>query len=42
MVVMLHIVVGFGYAFYKIEYGGKKKKDDKNQQKDNRYNQEEK
>jgi hypothetical protein len=24
IVVMLHLVVGFGYALYKIEYGGKK------------------
>ncbi len=25
-VVMLHLAVGFGYAFYKIEFGGRKKK----------------
>jgi hypothetical protein len=30
VIVMLHLVVGFGYAFYKIEYGGKKKNSDTN------------
>ncbi len=25
IIVMLHLVAGFGYAFYKIEFGGKKK-----------------
>ncbi len=27
IIVMLHLVAGFGYAFYKIEFGGKKKKE---------------
>jgi len=26
IVVMLHLVVGFGYVFYKLEFSGKKKK----------------
>ncbi len=28
IIVMLHLVVGFGYVFYKLEYGGKKTKAD--------------
>jgi flagellar basal body-associated protein FliL len=26
IVVMLHLVVGFGYVFYKLEFGGKSNK----------------
>jgi flagellar basal body-associated protein FliL len=26
IVVMLHLVVGFGYVFYKLEFGGQSKK----------------
>jgi len=29
IIVMLHLVVGFGYVFYKLEFGGKKKSDEK-------------
>jgi len=29
IIVMLHLLVGFGYAFYKIEFAGRKKKDKK-------------
>ena len=28
IVVMLHLVVGFGYVVYKLEFSGKKKKKD--------------
>jgi len=27
IVVMLHLLVGFGYVFYKLNFGGKKKTD---------------
>ena len=27
IIVMLHLVAGFGYIFYKLEYGGNKKKE---------------
>jgi len=28
IIVMLHLVVGFGYVVYKLEFSGKKKKED--------------
>lgn len=28
IIVMLHLVAGFGYIFYKLEFGGKKKQND--------------
>ena len=37
IIVMLHLVVGFGYVVYKLEFGGKKKKkdiDDKEEDRD--------
>jgi len=34
IIVMLHLVVGFGYVVYKLEFSGKKKKSDKEHKKD--------
>ncbi len=34
IIVMLHLVVGFGYVVYKLEFSGKKKKKDKETDKD--------
>jgi len=34
IIVMLHLVVGFGYVVYKLEFSGKKKKKAKEHKKD--------
>ncbi len=34
IIVMLHLVAGFGYIFYKLEYQGKKKKTDEQSEKE--------
>ena len=40
IIVMLHLVAGFGYIFYKLEFGGKKKQENSDETTDKTDNKE--